>query len=377
MKILIITMTCGEGHNKIAEAIKNEIDSRGNANECKVCQLYGFSQKEVVKQNKTFLRVCKTIPHLYEAVWKHNCRKPFKPYIKSTVKQCRKYVLGIIREYNPDVIICTHVNAGAVISALKSEGELAGIKTYSVVFDYCLCPYWEYNAGVDYAVIPHEDMTDEMIAKGYAPEQLLPFGLPVAERFTKSVDKRSAREELGLKQDVFTVALYSGGNCVSSAYKLIRQLQKCSTPMQIIAICGHNKKEFDKIAKYVSKRGRTNILNLGFCNKLDVVYSASDVVFTRGGGMGLTEQINKCVPFVLREKLIINERVNKRLFAQKGMAVAMDRLSDAPSIVDKLANDRAALQKMSDNARAYRKTTSTSDFVDHILNLTVDCNKYA
>lgn len=29
MKTLIITMTCGEGHNQIAKGIKSEIENRG------------------------------------------------------------------------------------------------------------------------------------------------------------------------------------------------------------------------------------------------------------------------------------------------------------------------------------------------------------
>ncbi len=365
MKTLIFSMTCGEGHNTIAKAIKNAIEMKGE--QCQICQLYGFSEKEIARQNKMFLRACKFIPHIYGAVWNRMRKKPFKGYINGVVKDCYDYVLEKIEAYQPDVIVCTHNNAGAVISKLKKEGKLNKVKTYSIVFDYCICPYWESNTSIDYIVLPHEDMEDEMLVKGFKADQLLPFGLTVDEKYTKKLDKRKVREELGLEKDIFTVVLYSGGNCLSSAYKLIKQLEKCKTQIQIIAICGHNKKEFNRIEEYIKKTGRKNILNLSFCDYLDKVFSAGDIVFSRGGGMGLTEQINKHIPFVLREKLIINEKINKYLFAQKGMAIAMEKLSQAANIVDTLASNYSKLQEMIRREEEYCKPNATENLVNHIL----------
>ena len=110
-----------------------------------------------------------------------------------------------------------------------------------------------------------------------------------------------------------------------------------------------------------------NILNIGFCTNIDVVYSAGDVVFTRGGGMGLTEQINKQIPFVLREKLIINERINKKLFSDMGLGLAMKKVSDAPKILIELYNNKDKLEDMSKRATDLCKPNSTEDFVDFLL----------
>ncbi len=367
MKTLIISMTCGEGHNQIAKAIKNSLDLRGE--ECKIVQLYGFSDKATQKQNKMFLRACKYIPHLYGAVWERMRKKPFKGYMKGVVKDCRDYILQEINEYNPATIVCTHNNAGAVVGQLKKEGLInSSVKTYTIVFDYCLCPYWETNSNLDYAVLPHEDLIDDMKKKGFKENQLLALGLPVDEKFTKVIEKDIVREELGLAKDKFTVVLYSGGNCLSSAYKIIRKLLKCSCPIQIIAICGRNEKEYNIIEKLIEKKGITNIKNIGFCTYLDKVFSAGDVVFSRGGGMGLTEQLNKHIPFILREKLIINEKINKYYFAHKVLGIAMKKLSNAPKIIEDLVLVNPEILKvMSSNAEKYCKPNSTADLVNHIL----------
>ena len=120
MRTLIISMTCGEGHNYIAKAIKSELDTLNE--DSKIIQLYGYSSKEVQKQNKMFLNVCKYAPSIYEKIWlKLRSRNPKRPssVVKKTIKICNKYLLGEIEKYQPDNISCTHNNASAVVSFLK------------------------------------------------------------------------------------------------------------------------------------------------------------------------------------------------------------------------------------------------------------------
>lgn len=368
MKTLIISMTCGEGHNQIAKGIKAELDNRGEDN--KIIQLYGYSEKEVKKQNKLFLFASKRIPHIYGSIWHRLRKRPVdKPssIVNGAINQCKDYILKEIQDYNPDNIICVHTNAGAVVNYLKKQGYLKDIKTYGIVFDYCLCPYWEFSRGLDYVILPADFMTSEIKERGFKDEQILSFGLPVDPKYTKKLDKIEARKELGLGEDDFVIVLYSGGNCLSGAYKLIKQLEKCKHNIQIVAICGRNKTEFKKIEKYIQKKHVNNIRLEGFCTKLDLYYSASDLVFTRGGGMGLTEQINKNIPFVLREKLIINEDINKKTFADLGLGLAMDKISQAPKIVEDLINNPDKLNNMSKKANEIAKPNSTKDLVDFLL----------
>lgn len=369
MKTLLISMTCGEGHNYIAKAIKNGLDQKGT--ESKIIQLYGYSDKEIKRQNDLFLSACKFIPHIYEKIWlNQRKRNPQKEslVINKVIKDCKDYVLKEIHEYNPDVIITTHNNAGAVVSYLKQNKLISDkIVTYGTAFDYCLCPYWETNTNLDYIVTPHERTHKDFIERGFKEKQLLDFGLPVDKKYTITLDKKEIRKELGLDENLFTIILYSGGNCISKASTIIKELIKHNLPIQIVAICGKNKKEHEKVNKIIKKNNLTNILNLGFCDFIDKLYSAGDLVFTRGGGMGLTEQINKNIPFVLREKLIINERINKKLFTDWGLSMRLDKLSDAPKVLKYLLNNKEKIESMKNKSKEFCKPNSTQNFVEFII----------
>lgn len=361
-------MTCGEGHNQIAKALKTELDERGVEN--KIVQLFGFDEKEVERQNKIFLNACKFIPHLYELVWegqrRRNPNKKEKGYMSTVIRACKDYIQKQIQDFEPNVIICTHNNAGAVVGALKREGKLGDVATYGVVFDYCLCPYWESNTDLDYVVLPHENLIGQMTDKGFDKSQLLPFGLVVDKKFTHDMSKEEARKIMGVDPKAFAVVLYSGGNCASANFPLVKLLAK-DKEVNVISICGKNKKQKKLIDDYVEKNEQKNVINIGFCTNLEVVYSACDLAFSRGGGMGLTEQINKNIPFVLREKLLINEDINKKMFCNLGMAKGMKKVSDAPKIVKELKDNPKQLDEMRENIQKFCKKNSTEKFVDFII----------
>ena len=90
--------------------------------------------------------------------------------------------------------------------------------------------------------------------RGFNENQILPYGFPVDEKFTKKIDKLEARKELGLDADKFTVVLYSGGNCLSPAYDIIKQLLKAKTPLQIVSICGKNKKQYELVRNLLRRK---------------------------------------------------------------------------------------------------------------------------
>ncbi len=373
MKVLIVTMTCGEGHNHIAKAVQNGLNDNGA--DSKIIQLFGYSQKEVEKQNKMFLNACKYIPHLYDFIW--NIGRKISTTVNANyyIKRCKDYVSGEIEAYAPNVIVCTHSDAGAVVTYLKRNGKInAGIKIYSLGFDYCVCPGWENNVAADYVTVSDDDIIADLIAKGFDRNQILPFGIIVDKRYTQYIDKGTAIEKINnlsgegiLTFDKFTVVMCSGGNCLTSNYKLLKRLLKCKTDVQIISVSGRNQKEFDKIDKLIKKRGLTNVLNLGFCTYLDVVFSAGDLSFSRAGSGMTTEQLNKHIPFILREKLILNEKITKTRFDKLGVGIAMKKVSQAPKLVDKLAKNPKTLAKMRDKAKEFCKPNSTQDLINHVL----------
>ncbi len=369
MRNLIITQTIGEGHNFIAKAIESALTLRGE--ECKVIQLYGYSEREVKKQNKLFLNLTKYFPRIYSWFWfKYKKRTKQSPnvFVRSVIKKCSSHVLKEIEAYSPDNIICTHNNAGALISYFKESKQISSeIKTYGVATDYCACPCWESCTKLDYLFTPHEFTHLEYVERGFTKEQLLPFGIPVAPKFLIEQNKAECKKYFGLDENKFTVCVLGGGNCLTKASTLLKVLLEKKFDIQFIVITGKNKKQFNAVEKLKNAYPERQVVNLGFCECMEKVFSAGDVLFTRGGGCGITEQIVKNIPIVFREGLIINERVNKSIFTDFGASLSMERLSDAPKILKLLLENGEMLEKIKERQRLFRKENSVLNIVDFIV----------
>src|SRR5699024_2008606 len=106
----------------------------------------------------------------------------------------------LLRELNPDFIICTHVFAAQLVHELKRKGrcraELLGICT-----DYTIHPYWETVSTMDYFVIASEALIYRALKKGIRRETIYPFGIPVHPKFYRASDKQQARQKLGFSPD--------------------------------------------------------------------------------------------------------------------------------------------------------------------------------
>ena len=66
MKVLILTMTAGEGHNSIARALSKQFDETGIEN--KIYDIYSSNRRKFIINSKGYLLCYKFIPHIYSAI---------------------------------------------------------------------------------------------------------------------------------------------------------------------------------------------------------------------------------------------------------------------------------------------------------------------
>lgn len=194
MKALIFTMTCGEGHNMLAKSISQAFESKNI--QTKIVQTFGYNEKRVAQENKKFLWAIKRVPHIYSFFWNKIRKKNyFTNKLPYYVKNCLAYFKQEIENYNPDIIVCTHSYASAVISYMKANKMIENrIVTSTILFDFCLAPYWEHSINIDYIFQPLENTTKDLLKKGFNSEQIKTFGLPVREDFYKPYNqKRTAK----------------------------------------------------------------------------------------------------------------------------------------------------------------------------------------
>lgn len=352
VKVLIFTMTCGEGHNMIAKSISQAFNAKGS--QTKIVQTFGYNEKRVAKENKKYLWACKHIPHLYNFVWnKLRKKNHYTNKLPSYVKFCLPHFLDEINNFNPNIIVCTHYYASSVISYMKKNNLIDNnIITSTILTDYCVHPYWEHSINVDYVIQALENTTSDLINKGFQSKQILTTGMPIRDVFYADYDKNSEKEKLNV-QNQKVITIIGGGFGLGNTLKLVKNLLSSKTfvsgGVKCIIINGKNLKNYNKINKYIKKYNITNILNLGFVNNIENYMRASDLIITKCGSSCLTECISLKIPFIMREKMILNEELNKKLFISLGCGIGMNKITDVSQIVDYIFTTPQVYQSMINN----------------------------
>ena len=373
-KILILTVTAGNGHNSNAKAIKEKLETLEKENvEVKTIDLLKefATKKDFWITNDGYNLAMAYLPNTYN--YFYNVCKNFKPSnrysnaaqtipLKTLAKLYKE-----INEYQPDVIYCTHFYCAIALSDLKLAYSLPCTTIVSSL-DYVNSPFWENAIHIDYFVLPNNDFVPECISKGFQEKQLLPFGISVRDKFNDVLEKKQARKQLNLEEDLFTIMIMFGGGNWGGGYKIFKKLiGVCKNEkLQIIMINGHNKKSYEKIEKTIFPKN-LKIVNVGFTNLIDVYMSASNLVISKSGGLSLTEMINKQIPMLITHKVYGQEKHNLNYLIQKQIASSFKNKKQLKQQILKLKNNKNYYNKLVENSKKL-KTNGIQKLANFILN---------
>lgn len=359
-KVMILTVTAGNGHNACAKGMKEKLESLGNV-EVKVIDLlkeYSTDLK-VWTADKGYNIAVAHLRHVYNMFYEIFKNVPPEDRNKCAGQGMAISTLkGLLKEiytFKPDVIYATHFYAGIAITDLRLVYDIP-CKVIISNLDYVNSPFWEACVGVDYFAIPNEDFIEECEREGFKKSQLIPAGIPVGDKFYIEKDKKEAKKELGLNPDVFTIMVMFGGGHWSGGFKIFKDLVDSvkDRNVQIIMINGRNKEGYDKIAKMKFPKNIT-VVNVGFTNQVDLYMSASDIILNKLGGTSATEMINKKLPIVVTEILPAQEKYNLVYLKKKGIVKSFKNKKELKDAVCSLMDNKDEYNKMVANTLLLRR----------------------
>lgn len=361
-KVLILTVTAGNGHNACASAIKAELEKSGEAEVVTVDILKEFSTKlNAWICDKGYAFVFARLPRLYGYFYdKYKNSPPEKKYscaAQGVANTTLKGLLKRISEFKPDVIFSTHFYGAIALTNLKLVYGLP-CKCLAAMLDYVNSPFWEAGAGVDFISLPNEDFIAELILKRYSRKQLLPLGIPVDGRTLTSADKINARQTLGL-DDVFTILVSFGGGLIKGGVKIFKNTLKAveGLNVQVIVSSGKDVRAFRRAEK-IKKTSKVRIVNVGFTKDYPLYIACADVAIGKAGGLSTTEMINAGVPMLITAKLPAQEEYNLKYLISKGVATSFNGTKELKDKINYLYNNVEAVKAMAEKTSFLRRNAA-------------------
>jgi processive 1,2-diacylglycerol beta-glucosyltransferase len=211
---------------------------------------------------------------------------------QKTVTLGRSYYVEVLRDYRPHLILSVHdcLNRGYFQLA---RAELGADRVRCATYCGEFSGGWGYSRNwieptVDLYFSRTATAQDYALKRGIAPEKARVRGYlmrPKAHLEVVAPEDRGRflRERLGLRPDLFTVFLATGGNGANNHFDLLPALVSRADRCQAIVICGRNKEAYNELVHWRSQHPEFHCYLEGYSEIVHLLMQVSDVIVTRGG----------------------------------------------------------------------------------------------
>jgi len=291
LRILVLTSSTGGGHDARAEAF---------AEWC--FQLYRHDVdvqiEQMLEKSSAFNRGGVNFYNAIQkrAPWIHKAFYAFVELLSiintNTVTFGKDYFLKVLREYKPHLIFSVHdcLNRGYFQLARK---ELGADKVKCAIYCGEFSGGWGYSRNwvepsADLYISRTDTANDYAVNIGMPRERTRVRGslmLPNAHLEILSKAKQGAFRQirLGLRPDLFTVFLATGGNGANNHLDLLPELLPYADKCQAIVICGKNKETYNELVHWRANHPEFHCYIEGYSEMVPLLLQVSDVIVTRGG----------------------------------------------------------------------------------------------
>lgn len=367
MKVLILSITAGEGHNSTAKAVQSCFVERGIT--CDILDTFDYISKILGKTvDSGYLAATKRLQKPYASVYRRLENRKRVQDDKSTVRMSNaliaKKMYKYICEYSPDAIIVTHCFAAVLLDVVNSKYGIH-CPTYGIVTDFAAHPFWEEATSFSYIVTASELLDVQMKKKRFRQKQILPLGIPIRSKFASKISKEQARLKHGLDPNKFTVLLMSGSMGFGNIENTVRQLDDVELDFQLVIVCGRNEKAKDRIDGMTLRK---QILCLGFVDYIDELMDAADCFISKPGGLTTSEALAKDLPIIIVNPIPGIEDRNTDFLTNNGVAMKVSSTCPLDEVIYQCFRFPEKLDNMRSNINLIKHPNSAESLCIHLIN---------
>ncbi len=374
MRVMILSVTAGFGHHATAKAVGDLLAARGAA--VRTLDVYEYINRAVKSTiDKGYLFSSKHTKELYRLVYalaeNHGAGYFTTPISILNIVNAlgASKIARIVTDFNPDVLVCTHVFAAQLMNEIKKRGLLS-TTVIGIITDYTIHPYWENVPYIDYIVTASELLHHRALRRGIEANRLLHFGIPIHPKFNREISREQAAGELHIDPDRPTILMMGGSMGYSNHKKLIQALSLVGIDFQLLVVCGNNKRQYSSLVHTLKEyTGPCSIYPFGFVNNVEIMMSASDCILTKPGGLTVSEALAKNLPMILVNPIPGHEERNVEFLLNNGIALQVTKTFPVDEAVYHLFQNTPRLASIRQTMRAVAHPDATERLCSFILEM--------
>ncbi len=366
MRILIFTASTGGGHKRAAAALKEYFETRSSEHVVSIVD--GIAQTG--KFYNTFIcggytTLAKRMPQFYGKLYRGSDKESMLNNLCEKINRSKgKYILPVVEEFKPDIIITCHPFISLMLGDLKTKGAF-DIPIVSIVTDF-QAHHSYYADGIDHYVVSSQKISDDLRDRfGISQDNIHIYGIPVFQRFMTSPDRSELKRSLGLAKGKKTILFMAGSFGVSEVLKVYKSIADNAANCQFVVITGRNTRLYKRFEDYIDSK---NTKLLMFVDNVEDYMHCSDLIITKPGGLTVTESLQCRLPMAIYSAFPGQEADNEAFLIEQGVAVS---LGDKPgkTVADIIGDDNK-LAEMSENCKKTLNVNSSEKIYELLLRIT-------
>lgn len=344
MRILIATVTAGAGHVAAAAALEEAWRAEHPQDTIERLDLVKFFSplhRKVVSEG--YVKFVERAPDLWGMVFK----KTDDPKLARRLNRIKRLFPSnsrarferYLKQFKPDAVLCTHYSPLETLGQMNAKGRSRPGETRnprlfvaSIVTDFEAHALW-MNSSVDLYCVAAEETKARLVARGAAAENIIATGIPISARFSANLNRDSVRKTLGVRDDLPTILVLSGGFGMGPVAEILAELDKVGKQFQSIVVTGRNEELRRELAA-VDRKHPT--LVLGFASNMHELMAIADLIVTKPGGLTSSEALAMGKPLFILNPIPGQEAANSDFLLERGAAVKINRVEDLPYRIERL-----------------------------------------
>jgi UDP-N-acetylglucosamine:LPS N-acetylglucosamine transferase len=380
-KIALCFSDTGGGHRSAVEAIEAgiseiaQLEPRGHQFDVRIENIV----EETHPINRFFV-------DLYNFLLRHNQSamryyywfvETFRPNDSELgYRLIQKNLSRFLDEAQPDVLVSVHPMCNHYLARALNDADRAGkTKLVTVVTD----PNGNFWRGwacsaADLTLVPNELGKRQLIDWEVAKEKIQVVGMPVHPDFTKppTTGAEEFRHHLGLYRHCLTVCLNAGWAGGGNMLAIYRQLQELTSAIQVIFLCGHNRRLYEQVKREAHKSHIPTAV-LPFHDRMSDLMNAVDLMVTKAGGFTTFEALARRLPLAIdmitppmpQEMGTVNIMIEQGLafpiYEAEDILPAIDKFQ---MVADRLRNNLPAVHELDRTDAVYETARAIMGFCD-------------
>ena len=270
----------------------------------------------------------------------------------------------LLDQFYPSCFVATQAFPCGVVADFKRTYKLK-IPLIAVVTDYLPHRFW-IDPAVDRYVVATQEAKDTLIEEGVEAEKIRILGIPISVKFLSPHPRNEVAQELGFVAGVPSVLIMGGGWGIGPIEEIAQQLDSLDHRVQIIAVCGKNKKAYDWLV-----RNRANfkkpLFVFGYTNCVDKLMDFSDIIITKAGGITISEALAKGLAIIITHPIPGQEERNVNYLLEQDAIMRVDDVFQVKEVVRSLMEDKKKMYGFKERAKNISLIDSSLRIVDLIL----------